>query len=229
VVALGSALVSLMDPRRADMVALLGEVTGERALRALRGRLREDASGRALLAARPSLTLASLPLAALRAQAPSTFGAAYLHYLEAHGFSPDARRGAASFVPGGDAELAYIMQRYREVHDFWHVLAGLPPTVLGETAIKWLEMVQTGLPSAALSALVAPLRLSLEDRRVLRRQLAPWAAQVGREAVLLLAVRYEDLLHLELEEVRERLRFRAAPRLAGGGAEEGEAEGGQSL
>jgi len=34
-------------------------------------------------------------------------------------------------------ELAYVMQRYREVHDFWHVLTGVPTTVLGEIALKW--------------------------------------------------------------------------------------------
>jgi len=38
------------------------------------------------------------------------------------------------------------MTRYREVHDFWHVLCELPPTVLGEITLKWLEAVQTGLP-----------------------------------------------------------------------------------
>ena len=51
----------------------------------------------------------------------------------------------------GDDELAWIMTRYRQVHDMWHVLCGLPPTVLGEVALKWLELVQTRLPVAALS------------------------------------------------------------------------------
>jgi len=46
------------------------------------------------------------------------------------------------------------------VHDFWHVLCGLPPTVLGELALKWVEMVQTGLPVAAFSGLFGPLALS---------------------------------------------------------------------
>ena len=45
-----------------------------------------------------------------------------------------------------DEELAYVMSRYREVHDFWHVLSGLPPTELGEITLKWFEAVQTGLP-----------------------------------------------------------------------------------
>ena len=42
-----------------------------------------------------------------------------------------------------DAELAYAMTRYREIHDFLHVLTGLPPTVEGELALKTLEAVRT--------------------------------------------------------------------------------------
>jgi ubiquinone biosynthesis protein COQ4 len=48
---------------------------------------------------------------------------------------------------------------HEQVHDFWHVLCGLPPTVLGELALKWVEMVQTGLPVAAFSGLFGPLAL----------------------------------------------------------------------
>ena len=51
-------------------------------------------------------------------------------------------------------DLAYVMLRYRQVHDLWHVVLGMPPTVLGELAVKWVEMLQTGLPMTVLSSLV---------------------------------------------------------------------------
>ena len=57
----------------------------------------------------------------------------------------------------------------------WHVLVDLPPTVLGEIALKWLEMLQTGLPMNALSALVGPLRLPLAEKLELMRCYVPWA------------------------------------------------------
>lgn len=47
-----------------------------------------------------------------------------------------------------------------QVHDFWHVLAGVPTSVLGELALKWFEMVHTGLPGSAVASLFGPLRLS---------------------------------------------------------------------
>jgi ubiquinone biosynthesis protein COQ4 len=128
-----------------------------------------------------------------------------------HGFSADART-PVRFV--ADEELAYVMTRYREVHDFLHVLSGLPTTVVGEVALKWLEMAQTGLPVAALSALVGPLRLGREDRALLLGTLAPWALRTAAACPPLIAVRYEDLLPLPLAEARVRLGIVPAPPLA---------------
>jgi hypothetical protein len=53
------------------------------------------------------------------------------------------------------------------VHDFWHVLCGVHPTVVGEIAVKWFEMVQTKLPVATLSAFAGPLRLPPAELREL--------------------------------------------------------------
>ena len=38
-------------------------------------------------------------------------------------------------------EHAYIMQRYREIHDCTHVLLGYGTSVEEELAVKWFEMV----------------------------------------------------------------------------------------
>ena len=82
-----------------------------------------------------------------------------------HGFDPDDR-DAVKFVD--DEELAYVMLRYRQTHDFAHVVCGLPPTLYGEVVLKWFELAQTGMPMCALSATVAPLRLSRRERSLFR-------------------------------------------------------------
>ncbi len=210
-VALGSALVSFIDPARGDMVALLGESTGGPALRALRAQMAASPDGAWLLAHKPRVRGVAFSPAALAAHPPGSFGAAYAAYVRTHGFSADARAEVRLLC---DPELAYVMARYREVHDFWHVLAGLPPTVLGEVALKWLEMVQTGLPVAALAALAGPARLPATERALLRGVLAPWALRAGRACAPLITVRYEDMLGLPLVEARERLRLEPAPPLA---------------
>ena len=48
-----------------------------------------------------------------------TFGRAYGDFMAARNFNPD-ERPLVRFVD--DPELAYVAQRYREVHDLWHVL-----------------------------------------------------------------------------------------------------------
>ena len=58
-----------------------------------------------------------------------------------------------------DVELAYVMQRYREIHDTIHVLLGYGVTVPEELAVKWFEMSTLGLPLGALSSISSPLIL----------------------------------------------------------------------
>ncbi len=41
-----------------------------------------------------------------------------------------------------DPELAYVITRAREVHDFWHVLFDCHTNVFGELALKALEFTQ---------------------------------------------------------------------------------------
>lgn len=43
--------------------------------------------------------------------------------------SPDTR-APTRFVD--DEELAYVIQRYREIHDMLHTLLGMPTNILGE-------------------------------------------------------------------------------------------------
>lgn len=122
-----------------------------------------------------------------------------------------------------------LLSRYREVHDFWHVLSGLPPNVEGELALKWFELIQTGLPMCALGAVFGPLALprrepppSLDSnhrsgragsREVLARTYVPWALRAGRTTRKpLICVWYERRWEQSLEQVRRDLGFDIAPR-----------------
>ncbi len=72
------------------------------------------------------------------------------------GFCPDDRY-PVQFVD--EMPLAYVMQRYREVHDLFHTLLGMPTNMLGEIVVKWVEGIQLGLPLGILGGLVGPIRL----------------------------------------------------------------------
>ena len=56
-----------------------------------------------------------------------------------------------------------MLQRYRETHDFLHVLTGLPVLVEGETAVKVLEYLGLGgkVPMAGVSVLGGLVRLGV--------------------------------------------------------------------
>jgi ubiquinone biosynthesis protein COQ4 len=103
------------------------------------------------------------------------------------------------------------MTRYRQVHDFWHVLSGLPPTILGEVALKWFEYKITGLPVCAMSGVLGPLKLNNNEKYKLATIYIPWALRTESKFEDLLTYRYEDNLHKTVDEVRDELCIEKSP------------------
>jgi ubiquinone biosynthesis protein Coq4 len=54
-------------------------------------------------------------------------------YLYFQKVTPDSRL-PVQFVD--DIELAYVMQRYREAHDLFHTVLGMPTNMLGNNHLK---------------------------------------------------------------------------------------------
>jgi len=104
------------------------------------------------------------------------------------------------------------MLRYRQCHDFWHTLTGLPPTVPGELGLKWLELMQTGLPVAALSVTVGSLRLNAEERQIVNGLYLPWAVRVSSKATFLMNVYYEKEFETSIDDLRKRVGVDIAPK-----------------
>ncbi|KAK9392478.1 ubiquinone biosynthesis protein COQ4 mitochondrial like [Crotalus adamanteus] len=125
----GSAFMSLYNPYRHDMVAVLGETTGSIALKNLWEQMKNDPEGRQVLQERPRIRLSTLDVAGLRGLPDGTFGREYIRFLDDNRVSPDTRM-PARFID--DEDLAYVIQRYREVHDLLHTLLGMPTNMLGE-------------------------------------------------------------------------------------------------
>jgi len=238
-VAVYNATTAFADPTRADAVAALGEITGPLTLRRIHDRMVADPTGRRILLERPVVTKATIPYERLVAEAPDgyndnenyndddddnlTFGQVYGSFLKGHGFDPD-ERDDVKFVE--DETLAYIMLRYRQNHDFFHAITGLPPTVLGELGLKWLELFQTGLPVAALSCTVGSLRLDRAERDILQSSYLPWAVQMQQQQQqqqhgnadaspppFLMNVYYEKEFDTPIKELRRRLNLTPAPRI----------------
>ncbi|XP_074976661.1 ubiquinone biosynthesis protein COQ4 homolog, mitochondrial isoform X3 [Caretta caretta] len=188
----GSAFMALYNPYRHDMVAVLGETTGSSALRSLRDKMRE----------RPRIRLSTLDVTGLRGLSDGTFGREYVRFLDSNRVSPDTRM-PVKFVD--DEELAYVIQRYREVHDLMHTLLGMPTNMLGEVVVKWFEAIQTGLPMCILGAVFGPVRLNARKLQILTMELIPWAVQSGRNASCVLNFYYENRWEQTVESLREEI------------------------
>ncbi|KAG0300176.1 Ubiquinone biosynthesis protein [Dissophora globulifera] len=198
----------------AHMIAALGESTGGIFLRRIRDQMLNDPEGRRILRERPKITSESMQLDKLRQLPDGIFGREYVRFLDDQQVSPDTREPASigvHFVD--DEELAYVMQRYRETHDFYHTLTGLPVTVDAEIGLKWFEMVQTGLPMTVLSSFFGPLRLSSQERERLFNIYVPWALENGSNARSLMNVRWEDWMERSVEEVQRELCVKPCPQV----------------
>ena len=103
-----------------------------------------------------------------------------------------------------DPELAYVMQRYRESHDFYHAINGMPVTVEYEIAVKAFEFANLGLPMAAL-AMGAIWRLGPKRRARLLNEYLPWAVRCGSSARSMITVYWEERWEQDMGELKREL------------------------
>ncbi|PRW32984.1 ubiquinone biosynthesis [Chlorella sorokiniana] len=205
-VALLSLWGAFRNPWRGDLVASAGETTGLPAIIAMRERMRRSEVGRQILAERPLIT--DDVVGPCWDMPEHTFGGAYARFMGSRGFLASGRP-PCRFID--DPELAYVITRARQVHDFWHVLFGCHTNGFGEVALKAVEFVQTGLPMTGLAVLAGEWRFKPEDRALLNREFLPWALRAGARAPDLMCIYYEKHFEDNLEELRLRWRIEPAP------------------
>ncbi|KAK1141621.1 Ubiquinone biosynthesis protein [Aspergillus melleus] len=206
--AFGSAFGALMNPRRADLIAACGEATATPYfIYRLRDAMLSDPTGRQILRERPRMTSTTLPLPYLRSLPENSVGWTYAAWLDREGVSPDTRDNVQYI---DDEECAYVMQRYRECHDFYHALTGLPTFVEGELALKALEFLNTLIPMTGLS-MAAAVRLKPAERERLVSLWLPWAVRSGLSSKELINVYWEKILDKDVDELRGELGIERPP------------------
>ncbi|KAF8630509.1 hypothetical protein AX15_002879 [Amanita polypyramis BW_CC] len=200
--AVGSAVMSLADPKRGDLIAALAETTSGPSLPRLRDHMLESPEGRRILKERPRVNSTTVDMSELNKCPEGTFGRSYVTWLERCGVTPDTRE-PVHYV--ADPELAYVMQRYRECHDFYHCLVNLPVSVESEVALKCFEFANLGLPMTGLSAAFGPLLLTSKRREKLFAEFIPWALRCGGGARSLITVYWEERWLQNVEEMKKEL------------------------
>lgn len=97
------------------------------------------------------------------------------------------------------------MQRYRESHDFYHVLLGFGVSLPAELVVKWFELANFNLPVALLSSVFGPLRMEAGERRRLMSTYGSWALKAGAQAKCLIGVEWEKEWEKDMGQLRREL------------------------
>lgn len=194
----------------ADLIAALGEATATPYfIYRLRDVMLSNPIGRRILRDRPRITSKTMSMRDLRTLPEHTVGWSYASWLDREGVSPDTR-DEVKYIE--DEECAYVMQRYRECHDFYHALTGLPVMVEGEVALKAFEFANTLLPMTALS-MFAVTRLKPAERARFFSIYLPWALSNGLKAKEIINVYWEEQLERDVTELRAELGIEQPPDL----------------
>ncbi|KAL7075220.1 hypothetical protein ACQ4LE_005633 [Meloidogyne hapla] len=190
ILAFGSSIMSIVSPERGDMIATMGETTVPKSLLIhIRDRMAKDVTGSELLKKQPRITEQTFSREFLAKLPDGTLGREYLRFLNKLHTSPDARP-PVQFVD--DIDLVYVMQRYRETHDFNHVLLQMSTTMLGEVTVKYFEAIQLGLPMCIAAAIFGGIRLGPKHRKQLLERNLPWVMEQALEGRFLLAIDWEN-------------------------------------
>ena len=154
----------------------------------------------------------------LRGLPAGSLGREYCRFAEDNQLFPEqlaslvreARASSGGFVPDSTPEAAYLHDRFRDLHDVWHVLTGYGTDMAGEWGIIAFQSRQVGYRSMAVMAFLNVLKNAIPRRLDL---LGIWwtGRRRGAAAKFLLAEDWEALLPRPLLEVRRELGIDSPP------------------
>lgn len=150
--------------------------------------------------------VADLPsLSKLLADTSGSFGKAYAQMLTERNFT----QNFYPHVPIVD-KRSFLKSRARATHDFIHVLTGYNTDLEGEIAVQAFTLGQVGIsPTSLVIVCAGLLNVLFTDvtRTPVVMELFSDAYRRGKEAELLLGVRLEELLPMQLGDARLRLKI----------------------
>ena len=191
----------LRDSSRLDDIHLVAELVGRRRFAALLAEGRRLDSP--ILRERPEIDGQSVDFERLRSLPADTLGGAYVRHLDGNGLKLYLDQTSDRVIR--DPEVGYLIHRYRQVHDIWHVLLGLGVQPHEEVLVHAFVLGLLGLPNSALIVGFGGVQHLLLRRRWQAIRALPGAYQSGRAAAGLLWVRLEELWERPLAQVRAEL------------------------
>ncbi|MBL4684453.1 MAG: hypothetical protein JKY37_07680 [Nannocystaceae bacterium] len=197
---IGATVRVLKDSNRLKDIHVVADITSrERFAAALRT---EHARGNGeLLDRKPEINKSTVDFEALGRLPADTLGGAFVRHLERHRLDIFVDPTSDEFVH--DADVRYLIHRYRQTHDIWHVLMGLGVEGHEEVLVHAFTLGLLGLPVSAMIVVFGGIKHIVLERRwtTLRHGVAE-AFRSGRRAKPLLTVEWEHLWDRPLDDVR---------------------------
>jgi ubiquinone biosynthesis protein COQ4 len=197
-----SGLVAINDPTRDDMISAFGELTAKYTLPRLHRLMENDAEGSLILKEKPIINSKTVDLNKLAKLPSGSFGYEYVKFLDSNQITPDSRK-QVMFIE--ENELAYVMTRYRQIHDFTHCILGMRTNMLGEVTVKIFEAIQLGLPMCWLAGLFGMLRLGPKHTKLYIDRNLPWVIANAQNAKPLISVYFERHFEKSIDQLRKEL------------------------
>ena len=194
------------DANRTDLVGeFIGLMTGPSADRLLR-KVWHDPVGRAILQEGRDLRATLADRAYLSSLPAGSLGRTYFDWTSTRDFTADGLAHEISNQVGREIKnpRSTMSARVVDMHDLWHVLNGWDSDIFGEMHLLGYSYAQLGGWAWLILGLIANSILAIQGRfegfGYLRNSI-----RRGRRATLLVAVDWEAMLPLPLEQVRRQL------------------------
>ncbi len=107
----------------------------------------------------------------------------------------------------GQHVAAYIINRARKCHDFWHVLTGFDISVPGELGVQGFTLAQIRSPLSATLIAGGLMHCTFRNRAIFHQAVEQvfYGYQMGLHTRPLLATRLEDMLAKNVDQLRDEL------------------------
>jgi ubiquinone biosynthesis protein COQ4 len=176
-------------------------------LKWMRARLQRSATGRRLLATKPSVLPLLSDREALRALPEGSLGRAYLGFVESEGISADGLVEASEYVRESvDGEFLWIKDWLRDTHDLWHTVLGYQGDLVGEAALLAFSHYETKNLGVGAIAALAWLKLGrVTDPKLGARGTVRGGRRLAKQAAWFLEVPWHEWLDRPLADVRRDL------------------------
>jgi len=197
--ALRALRVLSRDPNQLDHILEFFFAVNSRSMSKNLGPIIDSPGWQSLLRDRPRIDDEHIDFAALEALPEGTLGRAYATFLKENGITPAPFKTAPNVC---DDRLSYVMLRFRQTHDLWHVVTGFRTDVDGEVMLQAFTFAQTRSPASFLIALFGFMRFALDPRAFSRVRAA---YELGKKLPPLGPTRWEEMFERPLAEVRARI------------------------